>query len=160
MKKNMKTKLFYMLMITMFTVIGIKFMMSNVAATGNTSDTEWYADNAAVGDGVLHKTEARIKYNSTKVYVYWNRRDTTIKKITLAPYGYNSELGLYCNATDYSTASNRVYTVSNLGKYSLTNYIYELGYTYAKLYFDAASGSGYIHGYWSPDSAGTYNILN
>lgn len=71
-------------------------------------------------------------------------------------------LGVVSKASDDSNCTRNGRAVVTVGEYFITNYVKENGKNYCRLYITAAySGtSGYVTGEWSPDSVGSYPIVN
>lgn len=154
--KKIINKIFIISMLFMMATVAFKGISRIADASGNTTDTYWRVNLKASSNFAY--TEARGKYDDSKVYLNWVTKGG-VNKMYVAPYGLRKINGAHYNCTDY-TGSTRKYTVYNVGKYAMTNYVCELGYDYAAIGFMSRSGSGYPSGYWSPDCAGSYKVLN
>ncbi len=126
------------------------------ASNDGYEDSEWkLAVN--VSDNKQVHPEPRPKYTYSKVYFNWGSVVYgTVSKLDVEPYGYDGSK--YYHVADRNGSAKR-YDVSHTGKYAITNYIKENGWTSANIAIHSKSGSGVVRGVWSPDCAGTYTVL-
>ena len=118
-----------------------------VHADGNTSDTTYTFNNTASSG----QTYYRNKMNDTKIYIHPENG----LEIYYAAFG--------CNNTNGNNEYQCSDTVAiGIGVYaSLTNYVNEWGYAFARLKFYRKIGSPVninTTGVWSPDSTQNYTV--
>ena len=120
-------------------------------------DSAWELSVNASDNKQVHPKEARPKYTYSKVYFNWGRVvNGNVTMLDVEPYGYDGST--YHHVGDRQGSAKR-YIIRNTGKYAITNYIKENGWTSANIAIHSRSGSGVVKGTWSPDCAGTYNVL-
>jgi hypothetical protein len=140
------------------TSIGISKKI-NFASTGNITDETWSL-NLSVTNTTWQFLMGRNKLNNSKIYINWSTSYGTGKltSIYIAPCG-SDKADSSPHAAGTSSGGGAYYVMESTGKYAMTNYVYELGYHYARPAMRAKSGSGTAQGYWSPDCAGSYTVL-
>ena len=142
----------FMLMVSVF---GVCDLVSAKAAP-NTGDTSW-SFNVSTSNTSWQFTGVREKRDDSKIYVHWQNGYNGVSSIYITPYGYSTSKGSGACGTDGGHEVS--YKLNSTGKYSVTNYVNERGYTHAKIGIKSAVGNGTAKGVWSPDSAGTYTVL-
>lgn len=97
----------------------------------------------------------RLKQDASSTYIYCQPANIPGSFVLVAVMGSDS-------TSDYGT--NVTAKVANAryegGQRFIKQYVYERGYTYARLRFNRGDASGDIKGVWSPDSVGSYPSLN
>lgn len=153
---NTKVMNIFLTLLLIITMVSVGEMNSKA---GNTTDTSWSFD-ISVNNNNYQRSDRRPKYDSSSFYVFWSTAagpssfylqtygSLTNSDSSMMPYNYNG----------------RVY-VPQTGRYSVRSLVYEsLGGSgktvYACFGVKSATTSGYIGGVWSPDSAGSYNVLS
>lgn len=120
-------------------------------------DTPWnfYVPNGTVW---MSLSECKPKDDRTKVYVYW-ATSGGISYLNTKVYGTASD-GSHPVESGGAPGVSHTYLLPGLGKYSLTNMVKENGYNYAVVKVQGIGAASSISGKWSPDSVGTYTIIN
>jgi hypothetical protein len=127
-------------------VLGFATTSRAAESNPNTSNTQYYFDNT----GSTGATTGRVKYTTTKVYVY----PTLGPKIKYTVQGSTSKTGTYVGCSNTHGIAVGVQA-------SITNYVSENGYYYARLYMTRYNyASATTTGAWSPDSTKNYTIYN
>ncbi len=153
---RVKNKVMMLLMALMLVVSGMGVSATSFAA--NTSDDPW-SFSLGVKMTTMQHIVGRRKDNDSKNYIYWSSTyGGNLSKITISPFGANSAQGKAYPAGTKSGGERR-YIMNQTGKYALTNFVYELGYKYARPGMLGNKGSGGAKGVWSPDCAGSYTVL-
>lgn len=118
-------------------------------ATGNVSNTEYeFLFNCY---GCYDNTTPRQKWDSTPSYL----RVTTTTLPTM--YFYVDGANYWNGSWSNQTMLGRM-VVYGTGHYSVHNYVYENGYSWARLRAESTElGLNSIWGCWSPDSTYVYN---
>lgn len=121
------------------------------AKARSSADTGWDFDfvfNGTCG------TDWRSKDNDTSAYIY-------------VQYKYIDRYMVYIDGSDNSSGTNRVActdygsaTVWKAGEFQIWNHVKEWGKSYAQLTGWANYEGGHSYGLWSPDSVGSYPIIN
>lgn len=126
------------------------------AEANNHADTEWSFTVGSYGnDGLIVKT-GREKTDATSVYIKCTNYNENIgskgNSFTATAYGSNSATSGFFNCT-YNGKSSKSYNLSYGSEYKMINYIYEAGYGYANIRYNAAYCANLMFGgVWSPDS--------
>lgn len=153
---NTKVMNIFFTLLLIITMVSVGEIHSRAA---NTMDTEW-SFNISTSNNTYQKSDIRPKYDSSSFYVFWSTAagptsfylqtygGLTSFESSMVPYNYNGA----------------VY-VQKTGRYSVRSLVYEnLGGSgktvHACFGVKAVTTSGYIGGVWSPDSAGSYNVLS
>lgn len=116
----------------------------------NTADTT-FAFYLSADDASLVYTAMRNKEDYSKSYCNITYMAPTLNSVYVAPYGSISTNGARTN----TSTTGGFYTIRSVGRYHISNYTKERGYSYESLGFKARSGYGWLEGKWSPDSAYT-----
>ena len=155
-KKTIGNKIMVVMMTLMLLLTGLGASKNVFAA--NTADVDW-SFNLSVDSSKFHYVKGRKKENDSKIYINWqNAYGGNLSKLTVSPFGAVSKKGTAEPAgTRYKGQRN--YIMNGCNKYSVTNYVYELGYAYARPGIKANEGKGTAKGVWSPDCAGSYKVL-
>ena len=101
------------------------------------------------GNGATQGTNLAYKKDTKSESFIW-RRAITLNSVNLhidGGYSESPSQSTWTNCTRYGKA-----VASLAGYYLIHNYVYENGYTHARLTGWATSGGGYIGGQWSPDT--------
>ena len=154
--KKLRSRLVIVTMVAMLGLIGFGNMGDTLA--GNTRDVDW-SFALSVNNSNIQKLTKREKLDDSKIYVYWiSSYGGDLSKISVSPYGaHYMDGGSYAAGT--RSGGEITYVMNSPKKYSLTNYVYELEYEYATVGMKGILGSGTAVGKWSPDSSGTYTVL-
>ena len=130
---------------------------STISATNDGYvDSAWELAVNASDNKQVHPKEARPKYTYSKVYFNWGSVvNGNVTMLDVEPYGYDGST--YYHVGDRQGSAKR-YNVGHTGKYAITNYIKENGWTSANIALHSKKGSGLVKGVWSPDCAGTYEV--
>lgn len=123
--------------------------------TRSSADTTWQFD---ISDATTWHSlgVAREKANTTKVYVNWETGGAVGSMI-------GRVFGVGDTTRDCGTSqagAYHTYYIPKLGKYSLTNYVYENGFRKAQVKVCGTGKTGYVSGKWSPDSVGSYTVIS
>lgn len=110
----------------------------------NTSDTSWSSGNSYV----------RRKYNDTSIYVVNGG-----PSVKVSVYGRETKYGSNKSVSTYngSTLTTGGLTLPSNSTRQIRQFIHEKGYPYACINFYGSNSSS---GVWSPDSIGSYDLLN
>ncbi|MBR6222169.1 MAG: hypothetical protein IKQ71_01890 [Lachnospiraceae bacterium] len=134
------------------------FGISTRVSKASTTDTNW-GFSLSVNDSGYQYMSARAKSNTSKIYIYWITCNYgAVSSITVSPYGTATAHGAL-QAAGTANGGVRAYSMNAYGKYSLRNYVHELGLGYARPGMRGAGGSGVASGKWSPDSTKNYTLL-
>lgn len=117
------------------------------ANTGNTSYSFSFSGAAT------QQTGPRSKTNDTVCYLRVDQ--VNANRFNFYIYGSRSYSGSWTNRT-----RNGVAVVYYPGHYSVHNYVYENGESWARLAGTSPAGGSYVSGAWSPDSAESNPSLN
>jgi len=129
----------------------LTLIMGAVPVSAAETRDEYYSFEAVMSEE--YKTTPRQKTNTTQVYMYYTKG---LKTLWVKTYGVSTQ-GKYFNQTKHGTAY-----VDKGVKSQIRNYIYEAGYRKASIGMLPVmhERSDYIYGCWSPDSQGSYTIVN
>lgn len=143
--------------ITMGLMIALTGIGMSTTVFADTTDTIW-SFNLNVSTTKFQYL-SREKQNNSKIYINWQSSyGGNLSKICVTPKGSDKKDSTPKNAGTVHGGS-RQYIMNGSGKYSLTNGVYEMGYKFARPGMRAQAGKGTAKGCWSPDSAGTYTVL-
>ncbi len=157
-KKKMGSKLFSgflaaLMVVTVMAASGIN------SQAGNTADT-WWDFNISTSNSSYSKSTIREKKDDSAFYIHWQSTNGPTS-IYVQTYGSNT------NSVNTMTAYNYIGPglLSGTGRYSVSSYVYENLHgtelspktVFACFGVKSSVGSGYIGGYWSPDSSGSYS---
>lgn len=119
----------------------------------NTSDSGWYF-TLSMQDASYKYVGQRAKENDSYVYLKWSEKTGTLSALNARVLGDGTDCGTSTPGVSHT------YYVWALGQYSLVNYVNENKRTMCNLGLRANDGYGDAMGLWSPDSAGTYTIID
>ena len=134
---------------TMLAVMAITSLAVPVNAA-NTSDTAFNFDFS--GWWYTSNTEGREKHNDSSVYV--NCTQCPAGGFQVYVDGSNSRSGGWTDRTI------RTAFIKQKGEYLIRNYVYENDERYARLGACKWGANVNAKGWWSPDSVGSYYVLN
>lgn len=155
-KKNLGTKIMTFLIAVMIGVTCVAVASKNTNAK-NSVDTEW-SYVLSVDSTSQTFLDYRMKEDTSKIYFNWGSVISgNLSGIAVEPYGYSTSSGRQPAGDSYG--QHKVCVINNTGKYSITNWVHELGYTYATVGMRSVAGSGLAKGVWSPDSIYTYTVI-
>lgn len=155
-KKTIGNKIMMIMMTMMLLLTGLGASKSVFAA--NTSDENW-SFNLSVDSSKFHYIKGRAKTNDSKIYINWQTAyGGNLSKLTVSPFGADSDTGA-AKAAGTRYGGQRNYVMNGCNKYAVTNYVHELGMTYARPALRANEGKGTAKGVWSPDCAGNSYII-
>ena len=129
----------------------LTLIMGAVPVSAAETRDEYYSFEAVMSEE--YKTTPRQKTNTTQVYMYYTKG---LKTLWVTTYGVPTQ-GRYSNQTKHGKAY-----VDKGVKSQIRNYIYEAGYRKASIGMLPTFHElwGHIYGCWSPDSKGSYTIVN
>lgn len=161
MQKVSKVKRFITMtaMAAMLSITGLGVAQKNAQAA-NITDEAW-SFSLDVNSNVFRHVQGRNKTDPSKIYIYWSATyGGNLSQIQVYACGASTKAGTPQNASRSNPKNNPIYGfMYGAGKYSLTNYVYELGMPYARPGMKSVKGSGTAQGLWSPDSAGIYKQI-
>lgn len=103
----------------------------------------------------------------TKFVGYTSGFDTNLRKKEDKSFHYINNtsslyLGVISKSSDGDNCTQGGRAVVPIGEYFIANYVKENGKNYCRLFITAAypGTSGYASGAWSPDSVGSYPVVN
>lgn len=137
------------LMLTGTLVLSI-FTLALPTSAGNTTDTSFFVNNAQVG--THYTTQGRSKENDSSVFCKVTYMPG--KYVYMMTQGSKSATGSWISANyngGYAALQQNI-------NYGILNSINESGYGYARLNF-YSNTSGYIEGWWSPDSSQSHTPI-
>lgn len=157
-KKRIGNKIILAVIAGMLGLTGMGISES-VSSAANTSDKAWeFALSYKKTD--VNYTNKRRKDNNSKIYVNWQSTvGGDLTAITVGAFGCYSDSSKKYPAGRLDGDKKRFCVMNGTGKYALTNYVNELGYSHAKIGLRGVTGSGVARGVWSPDCAGSYTVL-
>lgn len=122
------------------------FALPTSADETNHHDTKW---GFTIGPGsVYHITEAREKVDASSTYVYYRT-------------GSKSSLGVDVLNNAGKSQCKKTGTIKLGQKGLMYQFVYENGEKYCKLKLMSPNNTdGGANGDWSPDSIGTYTVIN
>lgn len=131
---------------------------STISATNEGyKDSAWELAVNASDNKQVHPKDPKTKYTYSKVYFNWGSVvNGNVTMLDVEPYGYDGST--YHHVGDRQGSAKR-YDVKKTGKYAVTNYVRENGWPSANIAIHSKKGSGLVKGVWSPDCAGTYEVL-
>ena len=131
---------------------------SEPMALGNTTDT-WLSFPFSK-TGATWATSGRTKLDDTSAYLWVT--NNTMSSCRVYIDGAYSSNGPWYNQTSYwsGTSVGNYATVTGTGTFQIMNRVYENGFTWARLSGWANVSAGTLAGYWSPDSIGSFPIIN
>lgn len=122
----------------------------------NCQDTPWEFTVGEYGNEGLIVDEGRVKMDATSSYIkcenWYLYHGTSATSFQATAYGSNSIISGFINCT-YNGKSSKTYTITKDSEYRMINYIYEAGYRYGNIHYNASYNRGVkFMGVWSPDS--------
>ena len=155
-RNNMNKKKFLKILTIIMAAMAIVAMSPVFVKANNHQDENWLFEVGSYGKSGLIVETGRNKTDSSSAYIYCiNRYDYAGAKGTsfeATAYGSNSPKSGYFNCS-YNGKSSKTYNVYSGSKYYMINYIYEAGYGYANIWYNAAYDANVMfRGVWSPDS--------
>lgn len=149
-KKMNKSKIIKLITIVISAAV-IIILSSSFAEANNYADEPWsFTVGPHGGTGYIVKT-GRNKTDASSVYIKCDE-GTEGKSFLGTAYGSNSADKGFFNCT-YNGKASKSYSIKKDSVFLMTNYIYEAGYGYANVFYDAKYiGNASFSGVWSPDS--------
>ncbi len=152
---KIKKAMFKLSIFAMMSFVAVSSVLLNAKASNDDTPWRFYISTT---DTSYRNGEIREKEDYSSVYLYWMESDG-VHTLNVMVYGSKAESNsgmIPCG----NRSDAQVYTISSLGQYSIYNSVKEKGNSYAQLRYKSQSGNGNVSGKWSPDSTGSYTVLN
>lgn len=101
-------------------------------------------------------TKSRAKENSTSTYVHIQKVPGSMIKLDVQGFRPVGTGGSNSWRDETVSGTQLMFT----GKWLVRQNVYERGGRSARLKFQKYAANGTLYGYWSPDSVGTYPVVN
>ena len=144
------------LMVILMSAVALVAMSPLFVKANNYTDDPWSFTVGEYGNSGFLAQRGRNKMDSSCSYIKcdnsYGYQGTKGTSFQATAYGSNSDIGGFINCT-YNGHSSTTYTVTSGSEYNMINYIYEAGYSYANIYYNASYNRNITFvGVWSPDS--------
>ncbi|MFG6325289.1 MAG: hypothetical protein K1W00_00410 [Lachnospiraceae bacterium] len=142
--------------VILMSAVALVAMSPLFARANNYKDDPWSFTVGEYGNTGLIVKEGRDKMDASSSYIkcnnYYGLQDSKGTSFQATAYGSNSKISGFINCV-YNGKSSIAYTVTGGSEYRMVNYIYEAGYSYGNIYYNASFNRNITFvGVWSPDS--------